>query len=361
MKTRNLALGILLLVQALLAWILLSGEDELARHAGSSALLAFESEAVDRIEVTGGEAPAAPTELSRTGDDWETAAGFPADDGRVERLLDTLNGLEHGLAVATTSASAERLGVAEDSFERRVRLFRGDAVVADLFVGSGAGAGRSHVRLAEEEAIHTVALGSFDLPVTAGAWQDKTVLQFDAESLVRAEMDELVLRREASEVDDAVAGDENGNEGAEGAPANTEEDASGKGGGAEASSWVAVGLEGDMQFEVDRFERLIDRLAQLRFEKGLPPGTSPTEAAANHFRLEFEDGTDREYTVYPVFGDEGTDEAEDEDAPEAERYQLEVSGFDTLFELSRVNGRPLVEEWHRDHLVTRREAEAGED
>ena len=116
---KNYLLGGLLVLQALVAYFVLSGGGELQGHSGIQKLLEFNREQVDGIRIEDNEGNLA--ELKREDDAWLTADDFPIDANRVDRLLDRLDELEHGLAVASSSGAAKRFEVSKDSYQRHLK------------------------------------------------------------------------------------------------------------------------------------------------------------------------------------------------------------------------------------------------
>lgn len=113
--------------------------------------------------------------LAKDGDAWilPEAGDFPADGEKLMPFLEKFEGVESNRLVTRTEASHNRLGVGADEFERRVTLEFADGSESDLFIGTSAGAGATHVRLAEQpEVFLTAALSSFDANVQASGWID---------------------------------------------------------------------------------------------------------------------------------------------------------------------------------------------
>ncbi len=169
-------LSVALAAQILLAIMTYSGSTRLATSPRGDHLLTFNPSQVDGIVIRGSNG--AEVRLSKN-DSWHLADGFPADGDRVTRLLDRLHDMKHGLAVATTPTAQARFAVATKKFERCLTLLHDKQPLAVMYLGRGAGARRSYVRADKAQAIYSVELGSYDLPVEKAAWQDKTVLQLE--------------------------------------------------------------------------------------------------------------------------------------------------------------------------------------
>ncbi len=177
---------------ALVAAAYIGGSD-LESTSVSSAMLTFQPQDVDRIVIAG--ASGAEQITLEKEDGWHTADGFPADRQRIERLLQKLSGLKHGLAVATSASALSRFKVDEQAFERHVTLSKGDGVIGDLYLGGGAGVRQSYGRAASQKAVYAVTLGSYELPLEQSDWQDKTLLQVSSSAVTSLSAEGVTLFR----------------------------------------------------------------------------------------------------------------------------------------------------------------------
>jgi len=150
------------------------GGNHLETAPSGTALLSFEPADVDSI-IIAGENNATTKLAKRNG--WQTASGFPADGRRIDRLLQRLRELKHGLAVAVSASALPHFKVGEKEFVRHIILNKGNKVASEFYLGKGAGARQSYARSAKDEAVYSVALGSYELPLMESDWQDKTLLQ----------------------------------------------------------------------------------------------------------------------------------------------------------------------------------------
>lgn len=331
-----------MLMQIALAVALLTNRDRLSDYAESQNLLAFDSAKVDGIVLESGEADDGPVELRRGESGWTTAAGFPADTDRIDRLLADLESLERRIAVATTEASAKRLKVAKSSFERHLRLTGDGETLAEFYVGSGAGAGRAHVRVAGQDAIYAVALGIYQLPVSIADWQDKTVLQFESGEVARVALAGLSVRAKHPEAS------ESGDKADDAAGASEADDAEDAG----QIVWLAEDLADEERFDAAAFKRQLDRLARLRFQQATPAEEAPAGEPANRVTVHFLDGRSRDYTIHPPVEASADGEADDTGSRE---HRLIASDHEAVFLLSQSVGDSLTEKWTRENFVTRPE------
>lgn len=201
MKTGIILLLALAALQVGLVVYTHSDDDtQVASESVNGVLLSFDKAQVDRLSIQGG---AVAVELKKVAGQWQTADGFPADQPKVSGLLDKLAGLKHGLPVGMSENALARFKVAIDDFESRVQLKKGDEVLTDLYLGSGAGARQSHVRRQADSVVYTTDIGSYDVPTDFAEWLDKTVLHLDEKTLTTIELEELKLTKVSRSKDSA--------------------------------------------------------------------------------------------------------------------------------------------------------------
>jgi len=191
-------LAALALIQILLSVLAMTTRTTVSGPPPGKPLLSFERSAIDRITLEAhenGETARKKIVLERHNGQWQTSNGFPADAHKIDRLLDKLAKLEAGLPVATSEAALERFRLDEQGFERRITLASHDQPAATFLLGSGAGARRAYARRGGDNAVVTVALGPYDLPVKPADWPDKTVLQLKKEAVQALTLGDLTVTR----------------------------------------------------------------------------------------------------------------------------------------------------------------------
>jgi hypothetical protein len=156
-------------------------------------LLSANLDGVDRLIIRDGEASVVLA-LGESGWLLPDYHQLPVDAGRVQRSLVELPGLRRGWPVASSSGAAARFEVAEDSFQRSVEFFQGDATVGRLFIGTSPGFRKVHARVAGSDAVYAVDFNSFDLPANPEDWLDKQLLGVENVTAVRGL--DYQLRRE---------------------------------------------------------------------------------------------------------------------------------------------------------------------
>lgn len=296
-------LAVLLAAQLLLAVGLNLGGPRLAAHPVDAPLLDLAGKPVDRIILEGGEGESLL--LSKDDNGWKLPeqADFPADADKVTRLLERLQSLKHGLPVATSDTARTRFKVDEDAFERRIRLVSSGDTVATLYVGTSPGVRRGHVRRDGDDAIYAVEFASYDVPLKAEDWEDKTILAVPREEIASIQVAGLVLRPQGD------------------------------------TGWAAEGLAGNETLNIEAAAELAEELSSLRIGAVLG-----REAQADYsldepaLRLSFtrKDGETIDYQL----GKRDND------------YVLKATSREEYFRLPSYSGDALVEAASRDKLVS---------
>ena len=101
------------------------------------------------------------------------AGDFPVTETNVTTLLDNIEKVQTNRLVTQTDTSHRRLQVAPDDFNRRLELSLSNGTTHDLYVGSSAGAGATHVRLDNQPEVYlTGDLDAYNINPQAGSWID---------------------------------------------------------------------------------------------------------------------------------------------------------------------------------------------
>ncbi|PID72419.1 MAG: hypothetical protein CSB34_02380 [Desulfobulbus propionicus] len=191
-KKSILLLGVLAAAQLVLVGVNWKDNRPLVSKVERSELLSFERQHIDGLTIFG---DGQKLSLSKTENGWQTAAGFPADKHKIDGLLLRLKDLQFGMPVATSAEALKRFKVAEDTYNRRLQLKAADTIIADFYLGTGAGARHSHARRADQDAVYAVALGNYDVPVAVDEWQDKTLLQFREDEVTGLTSGDVQVKR----------------------------------------------------------------------------------------------------------------------------------------------------------------------
>ena len=323
---KNKILGGLLALQVVAAILFLLGNNRLQEHAGIEKLLEFDRDGLDAINIS--DADGNSVELILEQGNWVTSENFPVDAGRVNRLLDELAGLNHGLAVANSANAAKRFKVDKDAYERHIRLLQQGKPVSDFYLGSGAGARRNHIRLADEDAIYAATLATYSVPAEIGDWQDKEQLKLDVDQIHTVLVDGLAISRQPAgpEATDAAQ------------PAAT------------ATGWMTDSLAAGESLDLETFQNQLNSLADVLYNKAfkgsLEEAVADTAAPVREISVSYADKS-RTYQFY--------------NAKEDDLYVLKVSDRDELFEVSSYTGNQITENLSAVKLIQKPEPVSGED
>ena len=320
--TRTLkTLAAIAAIQVILIALTFSGSADLHGRSDSSKLLDFNRAAIDRLIIAA--ANDQKTELSKQQGQWQTGKAFPADQAKLDSLLDKLENLKTGLPVATSKEALRRFKVADNDFERHVVLKQGDTTLAELFVGSGAGARQSHVRKAGQQAIYTAAIGSYDLSATGDDWLDKTLTGFDMKSLVTVTLGDLTLQRDKS------------SDGEDNQP-----------------TWKALNLEDRKALDQEAVNASLTSLSSLRFSKVLGKEAKP------------EYGLDKPLLSVEIEYGKGKRRYQFAKLKESEEYTLKISDRDEYFKINTATAQSLLDRFSKDKWlqeITEPEKETGDE
>lgn len=317
--TRTLqTLAAIAAIQVILIALTFSGSADLHGKSDSSILLDFNRASIDRLIIAA--ANGHKTELSKQQGQWQTTEAFPADQAKLDSLLDKLENLKAGLPVATSKEALQRFKVANNEFERHVVLQQGDTTLAELFVGSGAGARQSHVRRAGQQAIYTAAIGSYDLSTASDNWQDKTVTGFDMKNLATVTLGDLALQRD------------NSSDGEHSQP-----------------GWQALSLEDGKTLNQEAVNTSLDALSRLRFSKILGKESKP------------EYGLDKPLLSVEIETHRGKRQYQFGQLKDTEDYVLKLSDRDEYFKINATTAKSLLdkfsqEKWLQDRVEHAKES-----
>jgi hypothetical protein len=312
-------LAVLLAAQLVLAVSLSFTAPDLSAAKPDTPLFDLGARSVERLTIEGTDQQRVV--LARKDDHWvlPQMEGFPADQTRVDGLLDRLEGLKRGLPVATTEAAQKRFKVDDQTFERRIELAGSDDTLATLYFGSSPGMRRVHARSARDEAVYTVEFGLYDAPAKAEEWEDKALLQLQPDDIEQIGVAGLVLRPTHGEAPDGVAaqGDE-----------------------PKHAAWSGAGLQPGETLDQAAGDALAEKLTGLRIGAVLGREPKPgygLETPQLVLSIQRKAGETIEYRV-------GKREQEKD-------YVLKVSSRPEYFRLPAYTAEQLIEAASRDKLV----------
>jgi Domain of unknown function (DUF4340) len=196
MKRWKTNLSIILAVQLLMAaalWAVGASRD--TESVQSLSLTNFTTDEVDRIEISMGDDR---VKIQREGGTWKVPDfhSLSADQAKVKDFLNDLKDLKILDRVAHSESSQKRFEVADDKVNTRVKLFKGDSTLCDLFLGKSPSFGKRYVRRDGENEIFSVRWNSLSVQAQGKAWFDRTILE--AGSVTRLDVPDLSLEKDGA-------------------------------------------------------------------------------------------------------------------------------------------------------------------
>lgn len=190
-------LALLALVQVALAAVLFfaGSGNNLANSTQRAQLFEFDNASVDKLVIRSKDETVELVKGDAGDAAWTTTDDFPANQGKITGLLDKLKELKTSFPVATSKSAYERFKLADDDFERHITLEQDDKALGSLYLGSGAGARRTHARYGDDPAVYGVNIGAYDTPAALDDWLDKSVLQLKADDLKTVALGEVEVEK----------------------------------------------------------------------------------------------------------------------------------------------------------------------
>lgn len=138
--------------------------------------------AIEQLVIDGGEDQVT---LTRSGDEWivKEAGAYPADGEKVDQALHDLVALSARELVSSSDRHHVDLEIADEDFNRRVRITTRDGVRA-LYVGKSGRGGTAHVRRGGEDEVYAARdFSPYKLNARAASWLDRVVFEADKERI----------------------------------------------------------------------------------------------------------------------------------------------------------------------------------
>jgi Domain of unknown function (DUF4340) len=284
----------LLALQLALAGLLAWQHGSSPQVASEQPLVAFNPTDVDRLVIDAGDDSVT---LQRSDGRWQLPEldNLPVREGAAADLVAQLADLRRGWPVATSDAGLRRFAVADDDYRKRLRLYRGDTLVAEYYLGEAAGLRQTHLRAAGDDAVYQAPLDNYAVQTRAADWLDKGLLAVAEPSAVSGPDYRIEKQGEHWQFSDTAAGVPAAGVPAAGAPAAGAPTAEPP---ADAAAVAAGGAskapaDGAGSLDAQALSSLTDTLASLRVTGvASAPGTPPQftltvrDAAGPHqFRL----------------------------------------------------------------------------
>jgi hypothetical protein len=181
MNRQNQILAGILAVQLVLMLVVFWPETSVAQ--GEPLFGELESGQILALTISDGEQS---QHLERSPDGWvlPDAGDFPAQEDKIDGLLEPVVALEGDRLVTRTAGSHERLGVAGESYERLVEFELADGGQHKLYIGTSPRYQVSHVRADDRDEVYlALGLSASDAGVTPAAWIDTTYFQVSSDQI----------------------------------------------------------------------------------------------------------------------------------------------------------------------------------
>lgn len=167
-------LWLLLFVQVLLVVGVYAYQKNSASAPEAVPLLPVSTNVINRIEIADSSSSLA---LEKTANRWQISqASLPVENEKMTALLDKLGAMRLTWPVANTAASHERFEVGDEKFQHKLRLYEGDKLQAEFYLGSSPGFKKVHLRRAGDNQVYSVALSTIDAGTQVDNWLDKSLL-----------------------------------------------------------------------------------------------------------------------------------------------------------------------------------------
>ncbi len=294
-------LGVVLGVQILLvAGTWLGGSARQAVGPREEPVLSWAPEEVTEVTIEG---DTGSVTLKRGDEGWVIARlnDLPAAGERIEDLLRSLHASRLGPAVGTTPSALKRFRVADEAYERRLRLRNQAGQAQVVYVGESAGPGRAYVRVQGQGTAHELGIRRYELGTRARDWAKKDLLHVDAGTLERLEIGDLTLV-------------------------------------AEDGGWTLADLEEGEKPDPDKVRRLIDRVTTINFSDVVPEKQARKGELLLTVRMRPKTGEPVVHRVYTRRPPQGEDEPK-----EPKEYVLDSVGRPWVFLVPGYAVAPLVE------------------
>jgi len=152
---------------------------------GQSLFPDLETDRVVRVTIT--DADGNQIELAKEAADWvlPEADDYPVQGVEVSAMLTKIADLKTGEPVTETGGSHERLGVAEDAFERRIEFELDDGTRYTLYLGTSPSYGATHVRAGGQDEVYlTSGLSTYDVGVLPTDWVDRVYFSVPSDQVM---------------------------------------------------------------------------------------------------------------------------------------------------------------------------------
>ncbi|MEZ5502158.1 MAG: DUF4340 domain-containing protein [Halioglobus sp.] len=184
---------LVLLIQCALVAVVFWPEQVPAGASELQSLAPFSDAEVDELRI--GDEYDNEALLVRSGKQWllPDLENLPADPARVENLLRGITATPGSWPIAHSPAARQRFQVADYYYQRRLVLLSGGKKLGTIYLGTSPGFRKVHARNADQDAVYSVTLNTFETPAINSHWLDPRLLQVRAPLRIDADLYNLRL------------------------------------------------------------------------------------------------------------------------------------------------------------------------
>lgn len=187
----NQVLSLALIVQLVIGILLFIPDDSDSSSAAGPLLAGFEAETVVNLTIKDSDDNTVVLHKNDQGD-WvlPDKDDYPAQNTRVQQLLNGLEALNRNRLIARNTASHSRLGVSGNDFERLIEIEMADSGTRTIYLGTSAGASAAHVRLGDEDTVYlTSEMAAWEIPARLASWINTTYFSVPRDAITTLQIE----------------------------------------------------------------------------------------------------------------------------------------------------------------------------
>lgn len=187
-------LGVVLLLQIVLAFMLFWQPQPGSSTGPAEKLLTFAPDQLTHIQINGPEKQSLL--LEKTAQGWMLPGyyGLPVDETKRAEFVQKLLAMNWGWPISTTKSSIERFEVGVDHYQRHIQFKDGERVLGEVYLGTSPGFRKVHARVAGDQAVYAIPFNNYEASIEAKEWMDHNILK-PVDQLNRIEGMDFVLEK----------------------------------------------------------------------------------------------------------------------------------------------------------------------